>query len=70
MAETSEKTRGELVIGKINPTDTVEQVNLKLHAIDFINMIDVYGKDQRRNSIAITEIEQATMMAVKSAGVK
>ena len=44
--------------------DDVEEV--KRAAADLIDMIQLYGHDDRRNGLATTHIEVAAMMAVKS----
>jgi hypothetical protein len=59
-------TKGEEIIGKFNSENRTDVDNIKGKAIELINLIDALGKDSRRKSTAITDIEKATMMAVKS----
>ncbi len=53
-------------IGDFNPEGREDVEELKKMATEFIDMIQLYGYDKRRNAIAITHIEEAAMMAVKS----
>ena len=59
-------TKGEEIIGKFNSENRTDVDKIKEKAIELINLIDVLGKDPRRKDTAITDIEKATMMAVKS----
>ena len=59
-------TKGEEIIGRFNFADKREIDEIKLEAITLINTIDSYGQDPRRKATANTDIEKATMMAVKS----
>ncbi len=53
-------------IGDFNPEGREDVEEVKKMATEFIDMIQLYGFDKRRNAIAITHIEEAAMMAVKS----
>ena len=53
-------------IGDYNSNDREDVATIKNVAIRFIDLINVHGKDKRRNAIACTKIEEAAMMAVKS----
>lgn len=58
--------RGVDVIGTFNNESREDVAEIKKAASEFIDMINKHGVDGRRNSIAVTHVEQATMMAVKS----
>jgi hypothetical protein len=53
-------------IGTFNNESKEEIDVLKAHAAQFIDLIMQHGKDERRNIIAATHVEEAAMMAVKS----
>ena len=57
---------GEDYIGTFNNEDRPEIDRIKRKAANLINMINSHGNDKRRNAVACTHIEVATMMAVKS----
>lgn len=59
-------TKGEEIIGRFNFANKREIDEIKLEAITLINTIDALGEDPRRKATAITDIEKATMMAIKS----
>ena len=59
-------TRGQEIIGTFNVSSKNEVDLIKRKAAELIDLIEVYGKCPRRKAIAITGIEQAQMMAVKS----
>lgn len=65
-AEMDFQTKGEQIIGRFNASGKSEVDEIKLEAITLINSIDAVAKDQRRASIAYTEIEKGVMMAIKS----
>jgi len=57
----------EQIIGSFNSNDKAEINAIKLTAKNLIKLIqDLPNEDNRRKAIAITHIEEATMMAVKS----
>jgi hypothetical protein len=58
--------KGVEIIGKFNNQNKTEVDEIKEKAIELINLIDSYGKDERRKSIAFTEIEKGVMFGVKS----
>ena len=60
------QSKGELIIGDVNPSDHPSIVSIKITAANLINVIDDEIPDGRRKSVAITHIEQASMMAVKA----
>jgi len=54
-------------IGDFNPNDTSEVAMIKGTAKRFVQIVqDLENTDGRRKAIAITHIEEAAMMAVKS----
>jgi len=59
-------TTGEAFIGSFNPNDLDTVAELKNRSKQLINCIDAFGNDGRRKAIAITKVEEAQMMAVKS----
>lgn len=59
-------TIGEVIIGNFNPNDLDTVAEIKNRSKQLINCIDNFGKDKRRKAIAVTKIEEAQMMAVKS----
>lgn len=59
-------TKGEQIIGQFNIENRSDVDKIKNKAIQLIDLIDELGKDPRRKAAAITDIEKATMMAVKS----
>ena len=59
-------TTGEAIIGTFNPDDRPDVAEIKKAAIDFIDMLNITCPQGRRQHIAITHVEQAAMMAVKS----
>lgn len=59
-------SKGEEVIGSFNPNGNPDVEAIKKKSIELINLIEELGKDPRRKAIAITGVEQAQMMAVKS----
>jgi len=61
-------TKGEYLVGKSFNPGGLESVNeIKQKAADLIDCIDRVGTDPRTAAIAITNIEQGAMWAVKSA---
>ena len=57
----------EQVIGSFNPNDDATINAIKVTAKQMIKLIqDLPNDDGRRKAIAITHIEEAAMMAVKS----
>ena len=59
-------SKGQEIIGKFNASEKSEVDLIKEKAIELVDLIEEYGKDQRRKATAITDIEKGTMMAVKS----
>lgn len=59
-------TKGEQIIGSFNASGEAAVDKIKAKAIELIDLIEVEGKDPRRKSMAISEIEKGTMLAVKS----
>lgn len=59
-------SKGKEIIGTFNVSNKGEVDLIKEKASELVNLIDKYGKDPRRKAIAITNVEQGTMMAVKS----
>lgn len=59
-------TKGEEIIGKFNPDSNESVDKIKQKATELVNLIEELGKDPRRKATAITDIEKAQMMAVKS----
>jgi len=59
-------SKGAQVIGQFNPSGNTQVEEIKLRAAQLINCINAFGKDPRRVATAITDIEKAQMMAVKS----
>lgn len=57
---------GAQTIGNFNPSGNLQVEEIKNRSIQLINTIKAFGKDPRRVAIAITDIEKAQMMAVKS----
>lgn len=57
---------GAKTIGNFNPSGNLEVEEIKNRSIQLINSIKAFGKDPRRVATAITDIEKAQMMAVKS----
>lgn len=57
---------GAQTIGNFNPSGNLQVEEIKNRSIQLINAIKAFGKDPRRVAIAITDIEKAQMMAVKS----
>ena len=53
-------------IGKFNPDGRDDVEIIKQSAVRFINEIIKYSPSGRRRAIAITHVEEAAMMAVKS----
>lgn len=66
LAQLDMLTKGEEIIGRFNPSNDECIDEIKLEAITLINTIDSYKGNPRRVSTSITDIEKATMMAVKS----
>lgn len=60
------KELSEKVIGSFNPSDSDVVTNIKTSAKALIEDIDQACPDGRRKTVAITQVEQAAMMAVKS----
>lgn len=54
------------LIGVFNNESREDVALIKQKAAEFVDIINAYGQDKRRNVIANTHIEQAAMMAVKS----
>ena len=48
-------SKGQEIIGKFNASEKSE-----------VDLIEEYGKDQRRKATAITNVEQGVMWAIKS----
>jgi hypothetical protein len=59
-------TKGEEIIGKFNPDSNESVDKIKQKATELVNLIEELGKDPRRKATAITDVEKAQMMAVKS----
>lgn len=59
-------SRGKETIGTFNSEGSSYIDQIKQKAAELIDLIDVNAKDPRRASIAITGVEQAVMMGVKS----
>lgn len=60
-------TKGEEIIGRFNPGNLQAVDEIKLCAIDMINVIEANKEaDPRRKAKAYTDIETAQMFAVKS----
>lgn len=57
---------GVKIIGTFNSESSEHVDQIKQKAAELIDLIDENAKDLRRASIAITGIEQAVMMGVKS----
>lgn len=57
---------GSDLIGTFNNESRDDVALIKQKAAEFIDIINIYGQDRRRNAIACTHIEEAAMMAVKS----
>lgn len=66
MSEERKMSKGEEIIGTFNPNGNPDVEAIKSKAIELINLIDELGKDPRRKAAAITDVEKAQMMAVKS----
>jgi hypothetical protein len=61
-------TEGEYLVGVSFNPGGLESVNeIKQKAADLIDCIDTHGIDPRTRALAITNIEQGAMWAVKSA---
>ncbi|GAA5102667.1 DUF7681 family protein [Wohlfahrtiimonas larvae] len=58
--------KGKEIIGTFNSENSSHIDLIKKKAAELVDLIEEHGKDGRRKAIAITGIEQATMMAVKS----
>lgn len=59
-------SKGKEIIGIFNASDKVEVDIIKEKAAELVDLIEEYGKDERRNNIAIDKIESGVMFAVKS----
>ena len=59
-------TKGEEIIGKFNPDSNESVDKIEQKATELVNLIEELGKDPRRKATAITDVEKAQMMAVKS----
>lgn len=59
-------SRGIKTIGTFNSEGSNHIDKIKQKAAELVDLIDQHAKDPRRASIAITGIEQAVMMGVKS----
>ena len=59
-------TKGEEIIGKFNPSSNESVDKIKQKATELVDLIEELGKDPRRKAAAITDVEKAQMMAVKS----
>ena len=59
-------TKGEEIIGKFNPDSNESVDKIKQKATELVNLIEELGKDPRRKATAITDVEKAQMMAIKS----
>ena len=59
------KTKGEVIIGDFG-TENIDVFDIKLKAIDMVDTIEKLGKCPRRKATAITDVEKAQMIAVKS----
>lgn len=66
LEESSVTSYGHYIIGEYNPNELEEVRAIKEKAIEFINLINGLGLDQRRVDLAIDHIEIGTMLAVKS----
>ena len=58
--------KGEQIIGKFNPDSNESVDKIEQKATELVNLIEELGKDPRRKATAITDVEKAQMMAVKS----
>lgn len=54
------------VIGEFNSESREDVKLIKEKAAELIDLIQKYGVSDRRKAIAITNIEQGTMMGIKS----
>lgn len=59
-------SKGLQVVGTFNPNNEDAVTRIKQKAVELIDLIEELGKCPRRKSIAITDVEKAQMMAVKS----
>lgn len=66
ISEFKTNSKGAEIIGQFNPSGNKQVEEIKTRSAQLINCIDTFGKDPRRVAIAITDIEKAQMMAVKS----
>lgn len=60
------KTKGQEIIGSSNSESRNEIDLIKQKASELVDLIEEHGKCPRRKATAITDVEKATMMAVKS----
>lgn len=59
-------SKGKKIIGEFNNENKNHIDLIKQKASELVDLIEEHGKDERRKAIAITGIEQAIMMGVKS----
>lgn len=59
-------SKGLEVIGTFNPDGVDAVTAIKQKAVELIDLIEKEGKCAHRKAVAITGVEQAQMMAVKS----
>ena len=59
-------TKGEQIIGTFNTESRSDVDRIKSAAINLVNIIEKVGKDPRRKAAAITDVEKATAMALRS----
>ena len=59
-------TKGEQIIGTFNVESRNDVDRIKSAAINLVNIIEKVGKDPRRKAAAITDVEKATAMALRS----
>lgn len=59
-------SKGKEIIGTFNVSSKSEVDLIKEKASELVDLINKYGKDERRKQLAIDRIEFGTMMGVKS----
>lgn len=59
-------SKGIEIIGTFNSENLTAVDRIKQKAIDLVDLIEYLGIDSRRKSMAISNIEIGTMLAVKS----
>lgn len=59
-------SKGKEIIGDFNPAGDSRKLLIKLKSSELIDLIEEYGKCDRRKELAINQIEAGTMFGVKS----